>query len=202
MSNNCLCEVCKRMLYVDRAKTIKHVYKDNELGVFFGRCFVCNSRFGYFEKGSINEFVFVDKIIPQILTMSGQKIRDIYISYTPVYSFLEENKRIILENKKNDDIVIGFDGWEDVVLNKDLAGSWFLTQNSPPMLDVYVYQLKRFVFSQGDVIYSYFPSPMVEELEIKYSILDDRDFEFFDRTRKLMIERYRKFYIGVKKNGQ
>lgn len=198
MSKDYVCKTCGRREYFGPLKTIEHVYGDNLVDVFFGRCLFCGSRATFVGKKNIEEVVFPD--FPIVNDIKKYEIGDIYVSYVPIYSFIEENKRIILENKKNDDIIIGFNGWEDYVLDKELAGSWYMTQNSPPILDVFVCQMKKMTFGTGKVIYSYFPSIAMNDMGMEYKIINGRGVDFFGKMRGMMLEQHREFYVGVK-NG-
>lgn len=195
MSNNYICKTCGRAGYIGPTKTIKHVYESNLVDVFFGDCLRCGGRVAFVKSPLIEEFIFPDF---RIVEAQSAEVNNIYVSYVPIYSFLEENKSIILEKKKSDDIIIGFEGWEDYVLDRSISGGWYMTQNSPPMLDVAVNQIRSYMTGNRNILYSYFPSALVSGLSLKYSLIDCRGVAFFEETKHLMIEQYRNFYIGVK----
>ena len=108
---------------------------------------------------------------------------------------VEDYKNKILSLKKKNDIVIGFDGWEDIVIDKSLAGGWYMTYNSPPVLDVAVINCSNRCFGVPNIFMSYFPSPL---LNGKVKIIDDRDVCFFEKSRNVMLDEKRVFYIGIK----
>ena len=173
---------------------IEYLFSGNNLITSEGNCRRCGARFFYIEKtATLNETVFPDE--DHGFCKRLKKIDKIYTSYMPVQNLVEEYKDKIVSAKTGDDVVIGFDGWEDIVLDKRLAGGWYMTYNSPPILDVAVINCSNHCFGNPEIIMSYFPTPI---LNGKVNILDGRGPEYFDSMRNVMLDEKRTFYLGIR----
>jgi hypothetical protein len=190
------CPGCGSSIVPRALDRINYIYKDNILITCNGRCKNCGERFFYIEKSN----TLYDIVFPKFDYGFCKQVRgvcNIYTSYIPILPLVEEYKNRILELKKNNDIVIGFDGWEDIVIDKKLAGGWYMTYNSPPILDIAILNCINKSFGRPNIIMSYFPSPM---LNGSVSILDNKTVDFFESKRSVMLDEKRDFYIGIREN--
>lgn len=190
------CPVCGTSIVPRTIDRINYLYKDNELKTSSGSCWKCGSQFFYIEKSrTLYETVFPYENYGFCKPLKN--IRNIYTSYIPIASLVDEYKDKILSLKTKDDIIIGFDGWEDIVIDKRLAGGWYMTYNSPPVLDVAIINCRTHCFGVPEVYMAYFPTPM---LDGTVKIIDDRTVDFFEEKRNVMLDEKRNFYIGIKEN--
>lgn len=190
------CPVCGTSIVPRIIDRINYLYKDNELKTSNGNCGKCGSQFFYIEKSrTLYETVF--PLENYGFCKPLKNIRNIYTSYIPIASLVDEYKDKILSLKTKDDIVIGFDGWEDIVVDKRLAGGWYMTYNSPPVLDVAIINCRTYCFGVPEVYMAYFPTPI---LDGTVKIIDDRTVDFFEEKRNVMLDEKRNFYIGIKES--
>jgi hypothetical protein len=190
------CKTCGEAILPRVINKVNYLYKDNNLMVCHGRCPTCGERYSYIEKSAtLYETVFPFKDYG--FCKPTKSINNIYTSYVPVVSLVNEYKNKILSIKTKDDVVIGFQGWEDIVIDKKLAKGWYMTYNSPPILDVAVINCMTHCFGAPNVFMSYFPSPI---LEGKVSIIDNKTIDYFEEKRNVMLDEKRVFYIGIKEN--
>jgi ribosomal protein S27AE len=194
MSKSIQCLRCGTLICPRTIENIIYLYKDNKLTISNDRCPTCGERFFYVEKSrTLYEIIF--PYLDYGFCKHLKNLDNIYTSYMPIPSLVEDYKNKILSLKKKNDIVIGFDGWEDIVIDKSLAGGWYMTYNSPPVLDVAVINCSNRCFGVPNIFMSYFPSPL---LNGKVKIIDDRDVYFFEKSRNVMLDEKRVFYIGIK----
>lgn len=189
--------VCKRCGSKGEAKIMNHIeylFKGNEMITSEGVCRRCGTRFFYIEKtDTLSETVFPDEDYGFCKRLKS--INKIYTSYMPVLDFVQEYKDKILSTRTKNDVVIGFDGWEDIVIDKSLAGGWYMTYNSPPILDVAVINCSNYCFGDPEIVMSYFPTPI---LSGKVKILDNRTVEYFEKARTVMLDEKKTFYLGIR----
>lgn len=192
--NSFICKRCGSHVIASTLNYINHIYKDNTIVTSEGSCRVCGCHFFYIYKShTLDEAVFPYEDYGFCKRLKN--ISKIYTSYIPIPELVDENREIIKSIRKKDDVVIGFDGWEDIVINKKLAGGWYMTYNSPPILDVAVINCSNYCFGDPEIIMSYFPTPI---LIGKVKMLNNRDLSFFDSKRNVMLDEKRSFYIGIK----
>jgi hypothetical protein len=190
------CPCCNNYVAPRSFEKINYIYKDNELIVCSDKCKVCGERFFYIEKSN----TLYETVFPNFdygYSKPLKNIDRIYTSYIPVPRLVDEYKNKIMSMKTNRDVVIGFDGWEDIVIDKRLAGGWYMTYNSPPILDVAVINCKIHCFGVPNIFMSYFPTPILNGV---VSIIDNRTVDFFENQRNVMLDEKRNFYIGIKEN--
>lgn len=186
---SCGNHVCPRTL-----NALDYLYKDNRIITSNGKCSKCGERYFYIEKSkTLYEIVF--PFLDYGFCKPLKKLENIYTSYIPIPSLVEEYKEKILSIKKKNDIVIGFDGWEDIVIDKSFAGGWYMTYNSPPVLDVAIINCSNRCFGVPNIFMSYFPTPL---LDGKVKIIDNRDVDFFGNHSGVMLDEKRTFYLGIK----
>lgn len=173
---------------------IDYIYEDNELMICNDKCKKCGEKYFYIEKSKTLYEIFFP-YFNYGFCKPLKTIENIYTSYIPIPSLVDEYKEKILSIKKKNDVVIGFDGWEDIVIDKRLAGGWYMTYNSPPVLDIAVINCTNYCFGLPKVFMAYFPTPLLKD---KVEILDNRDAEFFKGMRNIMLDEKRTFYIGIK----
>ena len=194
MSKFVQCIRCGASVVPRAIDKIDYIYKDNDLIICNDRCKECGEKYFYIEKSrTLYEIIFPH--IDYGFCKPLKTINNIYTSYIPIPSLIDEYKEKILSIKTSKDVVIGFDGWEDIVINKELAGGWYMTYNSPPVLDVAVINCKNHCFGDPKVFMAYFPTPLLKD---KVEIIDGRDVEFFSGMRNVMLDEKRTFYIGIK----
>ena len=194
MSKMVQCLRCGASIVPINTNKINYIYSDNELIVCNDSCKECGERYFYMEKSR----TLYETIFPYIdygFCKPLKTIENIYTSYIPIPSLASEYKDRILSLKTKEDIVIGFDGWEDVVIDKRLSGGWYMTYNSPPVLDVAVINCSNCCFGNPKIFMSYFPTPL---LNGRVKILDDRDADFFSGMRNIMLDEKRTFYLGIR----
>ena len=192
-----ICKKCHRGNYIYPGETnkIKYLYNDNILVYKECRCPYCETRYYYFSHNNVEDIIFLDESVNKYINLN---FKNLYVSYVPIPSLKDENRKIIESVKEKKDFTIGFDGWEDIVLDKKLAGEWYLTANPPPRLDLEVYTICTSMRHAPDVYYSYFPSPMLESVGIKPYIMDGRDIKFFDERKKELFSKNMDIYIGTR----
>lgn len=192
--NAFICKSCGSQIVASTLNYVNHIYKDNLLATSEGSCRNCGCRFFYIYKSiTLDEAVFPYEDYGFCKRLKS--ISKIYTSYIPIPEFIEDNKKLIKSIAKKNDIVIGFDGWEDIVIGKELAGGWYMTYNSPPILDVALINCSNYCFGDPEIIMSYFPTPILVN---KVKMLDNRDLSFFESKRNVMLDEKRSFYIGIK----
>lgn len=192
------CPSCGSSIVPRTLNRIKHIYDNNVLTVCNSKCISCGERFFYIEKSN----TLYDIVFPGVdygFCKQTRNVNNIYTSYIPILPLVSEYKDRILELKKENDIVIGFDGWEDIVIDKSLAGGWYMTYNSPPILDVAIINCINKSFGKPNIIMSYFPSPVLSGIA---SVLDNKTVDFFESKRSIMLDEKRDFYIGIRENNK
>ena len=190
--------LCKRCGVRNSVKNINkkpYIYKDNVIKTSSDRCYNC---------GCIYFYVGVSETLEEVLfpyedhgyKKELKNVNKIYSSYIPVPGLINEYKECILKEKTSNDLVVGFDGWEDIVIDKELAGGWYMTYNSPPILDVALINCSTYCFGNPTIVMSYFPSPI---LYGNVKIFMDKTVEYFESMRSIMLKEKRNFYIGIRR---
>lgn len=192
--NSFICRRCGSHIEAKIFNNINYIYNDNRLRTSSGSCWKCGCKYFYiYKSNTLDEVVFQEEDYGFCKKLKN--ISRIYTSYIPIPEMMEENSNLIKSIVGKDDIVIGFDGWEDIVIDKDLAGGWYMTYNSPPILDVAVINCSNYCFGEPEIFMSYFPTPI---LDGKVKLINNRNVDFFESKRSVMLDEKRTFYIGIR----
>lgn len=191
---------CGRRGYVARKSPVKYIFEDNKIGIYRGSCMTCKIPYICIEDVNAE---FSEIVFPSANyfgeTLCPFDFNRIIVSYIPVVSERDNNKREILSIRKDGDMVIGSDGWEDVVVDKSMLGSWNMTRNSPPIFDILINEMVRKSFGKKEILSSYFLSPVSYLLGYTYSLINGRTVDYFKNIR--VMKKFQNLYVGVE-NGQ
>lgn len=187
--NKMICKNCKKSVLDG---FIRFEKEENGVILYSSRCLCCGCSFFVIENRADGiRDIFYPQINRNVVKTDSKRV---FSSYIPSPIMIKENRELIEKEKVDGDIVVGFDGWEDVVIEKKLAYPWYMTKTSPPILDVVISDI-CFSCCAEDVVYSFPPSVLCK---VKYRLLGDRDKSFFSEMEKYIFSNEKTVYIGVK----
>lgn len=196
MIDTFVCRGCGRSNYFGRPNEINYVFDNNAIYAINGKCNYCMEPFFYESvKGKpLEQFLFLNQ---NGVLFFKKKATKILCTYTPILKDSDRIKEFTLLNKE-EYISVGFNGYEDLVLNKEILGNWYMTLNTNPAYDIFVYSIYLGI-CQPDVILSYVPSPLLKMNNIDYKYIFDRDEGFYKEESKSIIDVYKELYVGIKR---
>lgn len=190
-----VCRYCKRANFFDVFKPTEYIFDKNYIYHKIVNCIYCGAEYYYqkIKSKDIEDFFLMNNDFAM-----PRRYEKIICTYTP----LPENKEAIETYVKGHGekvVSVGIEGYETIILDQEKLGNNFMTLNTPPLLDWYVYGLYKSLLRESKIILSYIPSLLLRDYEVPFEYIFGQTEDNFKGSQNRVLDIYKNLYIGVKK---